>query len=96
MTAIQVGLSIQDYNEMTPYELSLFVEAFGNKQQAEHDDKMTLVWLGEYFHRVKKLPSLNELLGKKDKQEEKKAMTDNEMLDVVKLLNAKFGGEVTK
>jgi hypothetical protein len=87
-----MGISISEYDEMTPYELSLFARIYNEKQKNEQEDKLTLVWLGEHWHRIKKLPSLNEALGKKDKP--KKQMTDNEMLEVVKKLNAKFGGSV--
>lgn len=87
-----MGISISDYDEMTPYELSLFARIYNEKQQRDNEEKLTLVWLGEYWHRVKKLPSLNEALGKKD--EPKKQMTDDEMLEMVRKLNAKFGGSV--
>jgi hypothetical protein len=87
-----MGISLSQYDEMTPYELKLFAQVFTEKQQRENDEKLTLVWLGEYWHRIKKLPTLNEALGKKD--EPKKLMTDDEMLETVKKLNAKFGGSV--
>jgi hypothetical protein len=76
---------------MTPYELSLHLEAYTEAQEAEMKDRLTLVWLGEYYHRQKRLPSLkNEL--KKISGEADKIMTDNEMLETVKALNAQFGG----
>lgn len=87
-----MGISIAQYDEMTPYELRLHAQVFNDKQLQENEEKLTLVWLGEYWHRVKKLPTLNEALGKKD--EPKKQMTDDEMLETVKKLNAKFGGSV--
>lgn len=78
---------------MTPYELSLFIEAYTEKQQAEIEEKLTLVWLGEYYHRTKRLPSLKDEL-KKLSGEKNKVMTDAQMLQMVKELNTKFGGEV--
>jgi hypothetical protein len=80
-------LSISEYEEMTPSELNIFVDAFHERAEREQEDKVTLVWLGEYFHRVEKLPSLNEVLGKKDE-----GMTDDQMLENVRKLNAMFGG----
>jgi hypothetical protein len=77
---------------MTPYELSLYVEAHYERQQAEMKDKLTLVWLGEYYHRTKRLPNLQKELRKITGEEEKPIMTDNEMLQEVKHLNAQFGG----
>jgi hypothetical protein len=55
-------------------------------------DKLTLVWLGEYYHRTKRLPNLQKELRKITGEEEKPAMTDDEMLQKVKHLNAQFGG----
>jgi hypothetical protein len=78
---------------MTPYELSIIIEVINEKRQMENDEKVTLVWLGENLHRSKKLMSLDKLLGK-DTKPVKKHMTDNEMLEMVKKLNAQFGGSV--
>ena len=77
---------------MTPYELSLSVEAHFEREQAEMKDKLTLVWLGEYYHRTKRLPNLQKELRKITGEEEKPVMTDDQMLQTVKRLNAQFGG----
>lgn len=55
-------------------------------------DKLTLVWLGEYYHRTKRLPNLQKELRKITGEEEKTTMTDDQMLQTVKRLNAQFGG----
>jgi hypothetical protein len=77
---------------MTPYELSLHIQDYNEKRIQEDKDKIALVHLGEYLHRTKKLPTLKQLLG----QDKKKVMTDEEMLEQVKQLNAIFGGVVSK
>ena len=51
------------------------VEAHAEKKEAEMKESLTLVWLGEYYHRTKRLPSLKDEL-KKISGEKKKAMTD--------------------
>lgn len=79
---------------MTPYELNLAIEAYGEKKQAEMQEQLTYFWLGEYWHRTKKLPSLKEVIRSLMKEQNKKAMTDEEMLNTVKMLNAQFGGNV--
>jgi hypothetical protein len=75
---------------MTPYELNLYIYDFNEKWKREDEEKLTLVWLGEYWHRIKKLPPLKEVIGSKTQQ--KKQMTQEEMLNEVKKLNAAFGG----
>jgi hypothetical protein len=82
---------------MTPYELSLYSEATIEKQEAELKERLTLVWLGEFYHRTKKLPSLKDELKKVSKSQSKpREMTDKEMLETVKRLNAQFGGTFQK
>jgi hypothetical protein len=80
---------------MTPYEFALHVEAFQEMKEQESKEKLTLVWLGEYYHRTKRLPSLKSEL-KKISGESQKVMSDNEMLEMVKRLNKQFGGIVKK
>lgn len=94
-TAILVGLSIQQFDEMTPYELSLSLEAYTESKEAQLKEDLTLVWLGEYYHRTKRLPSLKDEL-KKITAEVKREMSDDEMLEMVKALNAQFGGTYEK
>ena len=90
-TAILIGLSIEEFDYLTPYELALYIEARLEKEEAEMKDKLTLVWLGEYYHRTKKLPNLKEEL-RKISGEVKQTMTDDQMLETVKRLNSQFGG----
>jgi hypothetical protein len=88
-----MGISISEFNEMTPYELTLCAEVYGERAEAEKEEKVTLVWLHEHYHRMKKLTPLKDvidnLFGRK-----KKVMTDEEMMKTVELLNKKLGGTV--
>lgn len=79
---------------MTPNELSIHAEVYREKQKMEQDEKITLVWMGEYFHRLEKLPPLKQFLEIEEKEEVKKEMTSDEMYKQVEKLNALFGGEV--
>lgn len=85
-----MGISISEYNEMTPYELNLQILGFNEKRKRKDEDKLAMVWLAEYWHRAKRLPSLKEVLGQKTQP--KKQMTNDEILNEVKKLNAAFGG----
>lgn len=93
-TAILIGLSIGEFDEITPYELMIYLEAHQEKEEARVQESVTLVWLGEYYHRQKRLPQLKSELKKILKKDD--AMTDDEMLDMVKTLNAQFGGTFEK
>jgi hypothetical protein len=89
-----MNLSIQEFEEMTPYELVLYSEAKVEAINAERQEQLTLVWLGEYYHRLKKLPPLKEELKKYMNQESHTQMTDEQMLQMVERLNKQFGGKV--
>jgi hypothetical protein len=78
---------------MTPYELNVHAEIYQEKQKLEQEERLTLVWMGEYFHRIEKLPTLDEVLGKK---KETKSMTADEMLLNVMQLNSALDGTVKK
>jgi len=81
-SAILVGLSIQEFEYMTPYEVSLYIEATLEKEEAELKERLSLVWLGEYYHRTKRLPKLQDELKKISSS--KDDMTPEEMLEKVK------------
>jgi hypothetical protein len=74
---------------MTPHELYLYAQVFNEKHKQEIEDRIALTYLGAAWQRSEKLPSLESIL---NKQEEKKKMTNEEMLEEVKKLNAAFGG----
>jgi hypothetical protein len=93
-TAILIGLSIAEFEEITPYELILHLEAFQESQQYDMQERITLVWLGEYYHRLKRLPKIKDELKKLMPNEQ--GMTDEEMLEMVKSLNVQFGGTFEK
>jgi hypothetical protein len=88
--AAQIELSFLEFWEITPYEFSLKVNTYIEKMKHEHEEKVTLVWLGENLHRHKKLPSLDKLLGKN--QQPNQPMTDKAMFNVVMELNKALGG----
>ena len=89
-----MNISIDQFNEMTPYELSLFAEVFVEKLLMEKEEKVTLTWLGEYYHRLKKLPRLKDEIKMLRSDNAKNAMSDDEMFKIAQKLNSQFGGKV--
>lgn len=88
--AIEIGIRIPDYEEMTPYELGLHVKAFNKRLEIEHKDKLILTWLGALWQRVEKMPSLEEVIGEQSTKQKK--MSAEHMLNMVKVMNAAFEG----
>ena len=94
-TAILCGLTLEQFDYMTPYEMALYCEAYAEKRDTELKERLTLVWLGEYYHRTKRLPKLKDEL-RKISGEKDRVMTNEQMLAVVHKLNKQFGGTVIK
>ena len=96
--ATSVGITIIDFWEMTPRELNIVVRHHRENQKQEYKEKIeiayynamwTIQWLGKKQHHPRPIKEiLDELY-----QEEKKVMTDDEMLKQVRVLNKLFGGE---
>lgn len=89
--AALIELPNNEFWEITPFELVLKIDAFVDKQKREQEERLILTYAGAAWQRSKKMPRLNQLLGK---EEPDKKMTAEEMYKVVKQLNAAFGGEV--
>lgn len=78
---------------MTPYQLNLCILDHNRRKKAEDEEKIILTYLGAYWQRVKRLPSLKSIMGTKAP---KKRMTPEEMLAEIKRINKELGGEVVK
>ncbi|NRF91528.1 hypothetical protein HQN89_10905 [Paenibacillus frigoriresistens] len=92
--AAGVGINITEYNEMTPYELSVYIQEYNKYEVFMQKERISAAYMGAYFERVKNWPKLEDVF-KKDKQpEDKKEQSDADMLAEVKRLNAMFGGTV--
>lgn len=87
-------LSPLEFWELTPYEFSLVVNAYSKRREEEAEEKLTLayinaMWTIQFLGKNK--PKLDDVL----KKNHKKEMTDEEMLNQIKLLNNILGGEIT-
>ena len=88
------GLSPLEFWDLTPYEFSLVVNAYAKRREEEAEEKLTLAyinaaWTIQFLGKNK--PKLDDIL----KKNHKKEMTDEEMLNQIKLLNNILGGEIT-
>lgn len=92
-----MGIRLNEYDEMTPYQLKLCALDYNERKVAEHEEKITLAYMQAYWTiqwlGKKKPQSLEKILGK---EKTKKEMTDEQMLEQVKKLNAIFGGTTSK
>jgi hypothetical protein len=86
-------VSLAEYNDMTPYELNIHIQAYNERLQREEKEGLTLAYLTAYWGRVKKMPDLKKILGQEQKT---RAQTPEQMLKTVQALNAAFGGKIVK
>lgn len=91
-----VGISLVEYDEMTPAELSVCAEVYGEQQKVEYEQSLFFAHVNAYWQRVDSLKPFNEIMeeGKARQEREEKKMSDMEMLVNVTQLNALFGGNV--
>ena len=75
---------------MTPFELDAYAEAFNTKQDELREQIITQAYLTAALWRMDKMPTLQSLLKKKDP--EKQAMSENDLLQFMRNLNAEAGG----
>lgn len=93
--ALRAGLSIAEYEEMTPYQLHIYLEEHIKKQKEKAKEKVVLAYLVAGWIRAKKMPNLKKVLSKLD-DVRPKAMTAEQMFQHVKMLNAALGGTVVE
>jgi lipase chaperone LimK len=80
--AFRCGLSIQDYEYMTPYELMLAVEEYQDRMRIEHEARIVQAYMTAAWQRAKRMPSLKKVL--RDVQpKQMKQQSPEEMLAVI-------------
>lgn len=83
-------MDIREFWELTPKEFFIKVQAYQKRLRYREKMEIQTAYLSAYWNRVKKMPKLKDILD----DDKPKEMTDKDMLEIVKQLNAKFGGEV--
>lgn len=90
--AVRTGLSVTEFNELTPYEFKIIVDDFMQKEKERAERELSIAYTTAYFHRVERLEPLDTYRKQMNGETKKKAMTSEEMLQKVMELNAKMGG----
>ena len=90
--AASIGVPITEFWEITPFELSTVVKGYSKRQEQRQKESMYQAYLISRWVWAKKI-DIKKYLGE-DKP--KRRMTDEEMLEKVKVLNALMGGTVVK
>lgn len=91
--ATSIGVSITEFWEITPFELSMAARGYSKRQEQRQKESMYQAYLISRWVWAKKI-DIKKYLG--ENQPKKHRMTDEEMLAKAKMLNALFGGTVVK
>lgn len=89
--ARRLGISLAEYDEMTPKELNIIADVLHEKFKTEAEDQLQLQWMNAYWQRVETLKPFNEEV---EKPQPEKRMSDLQMQANVEKLNALFKGNV--
>lgn len=91
--ALRCGVSVSEYNDMTPRELMLIVEEYNHRQQSERNNLITNAYLSAIWQRAKKMPRLSEVLSKSTPKKPTQPQTPEQMLQIAKMLHYSMTGE---
>lgn len=93
-----IGMPISEFWDITPFELNIVAESYSSRKKldVELQYKMLQKMLTVQAYQISRWVWAKKLDIKAilNNMEPKKKMTDNEMLEKVKVLNMLFGGEV--
>jgi hypothetical protein len=89
---LRCDVTVQEYGDLTPRELMLILEAYNEKEQQKREESLTAAYMSAYFQRVKRMPSLKQVL-EDSRPRRSVPQTPDQMLAAVKMLQAQFGGE---
>lgn len=89
--AASVNVCPLTFWQLTPGELFSVVRGFNKRAEREQENQIVSAYLTAYWHRVKKMPKLDEVIGKKS-QPKKQDVKD--MLEEIKRMNLALGGTV--
>ena len=88
--AAYIGISIAEFWQITPGELMIAATSFSKRQENKSKEDIFIAYLISRWVWAKHI-NIERILNESTKKSE---MTDDEMLEKVKALNALFGGEV--
>ena len=90
--AALIDMSITEFWEITPHELNIRAKGYARRQEQKQKQSIYQAYLISRWVWAKKV-DIKKYLGE---NKPKRRMTDEEMLEKAKVLNALFGGTVVK
>jgi hypothetical protein len=92
MISARIGITPNQFYDMTPLEFSAYVDAQNVKQDEVRQQIILQSYMTAALTRTEKMPSLQSLLDAKTAGPEKQELTDTELLEEIRKMNAAIGG----
>jgi len=89
-----MGLRPDEFWKLTYAEFIAMLDGFTRRRTQTNNDLLYVSWHVAAFNRQKTLPSLKSILV--ENPTEHHQQTDEEMLAMIKIINAAFGGKVVE
>lgn len=94
--AIRIGVSIAEYNDLTPRELFLILDGYNDRQKQHREDIVTQAHYTAAFQRQKKLAKLEKVLEDMRPKAPKRPQTPEQMLAAAMRFNLANGGSIER
>lgn len=88
--AVEIGVPVSEFWDITPHELNLKINAYGKRHKEQNDALLIQAFLISRWVWAKRVNIKKFITEEKPKG----PMTDKQMLEQVKKLNELLGGEV--
>lgn len=91
--ALLAGMTDGQFWRSTPYLTRIFIEQAGERERLSLKREMFNAWYAGAFFRIKRMPSLENVMRGLDGNKLVKRMTPDEMLKVIEDWNRALGGD---
>ena len=94
--ALIIGISYAEFWQLTPYEIEIAKKAYNKRQIEKYNSNVILANQTAFFSMSQKLKwnEWQNYIIKDNKNEQQIEMTDEQLLNQIKTLNAVLGGSV--
>lgn len=82
--AFIIGLSLDDFFKMTPWQFKVCVNGYAKKKENDHDHAAWIMYHGAALTRVKKLPELKQFLSSAKVQTTSQGINERAILERLK------------
>jgi hypothetical protein len=92
MLSARIGITPEEFYNMTPFELSCYTEVYNDKQDELRQQVIVQSYLTAALARADKMPSLQSLLDTKAADNDTNVVDENVLLEELRRMNAAAGG----